>query len=70
MRAKFSKLLDSLHSSFWFIPTLMAVLVIGLLLITIGIDQQLEADIIGNLGRHMRWVPMVHELFSLRSQVQ
>ncbi|MGA7938227.1 MAG: DUF2254 domain-containing protein [Kovacikia sp.] len=50
MRTKFSKLLDSLHSSFWFIPTLMVVLAIGLSLVTIGIDQRLEADIIGNLG--------------------
>lgn len=50
MGTKFGKLLDSLHSSFWFIPTLMVVLAIGLSLITIGIDQQLEADIIGNLG--------------------
>lgn len=50
MRTRFSKLLDSLHSSFWFIPTLMVVLAIGLSLITIGIDQTLETDIIGNLG--------------------
>lgn len=50
MGAKFSKLLDSLHSSFWFIPTLMVVLAIGLSLFTIGIDQQLETDIIGHLG--------------------
>ncbi|MBD1875005.1 DUF2254 domain-containing protein [Nodosilinea sp. FACHB-131] len=50
MGTKFGKLLDSLHSSFWFIPTLMVVLAIGLSFITIGIDQQLEADIIGNLG--------------------
>ena len=50
METKFSKLLDSLHSSFWFIPTLMVVLAIGLSLVTIGIDQKLEADIMGNLG--------------------
>ncbi|MBD2233776.1 DUF2254 domain-containing protein [Phormidium tenue] len=50
MGTKFGKLLDSLHSSFWFIPTLMVVLAIGLSLITIGIDQKLEADIISNLG--------------------
>ncbi|MBI4784599.1 MAG: DUF2254 domain-containing protein [Oscillatoriophycideae cyanobacterium NC_groundwater_1537_Pr4_S-0.65um_50_18] len=50
MRTKISKLLDSLHSSFWFIPTLMVVLAIGLSLITIGLDQRLETDIIGDLG--------------------
>lgn len=50
METKFSKLLDSLHSSFWFIPTLMVVLAIGLSFVTIGLDQQLETDIIGNLG--------------------
>jgi uncharacterized membrane protein len=50
METKFNKLLDSLHSSFWFIPTLMVVLAIGLSLATIGIDQKLEGDIIGNLG--------------------
>ena len=50
MGAKFSKLLDSLHSSFWFIPTLMVVLAIGLSFVTIGIDQKLEADIISDLG--------------------
>lgn len=50
METKFSNLLDSLHSSFWFIPTLMVVLAILLSFVTIGIDQKLEADIIGNLG--------------------
>jgi uncharacterized membrane protein len=50
METKFSKLLDSLHSSFWFIPTLMVVLAIGLSFVTISLDQQLETDIIGNLG--------------------
>lgn len=50
MRAKFNKLLDSLHSSFWFIPTLMVVLTIGLSFLTIQIDQSLETDIIGELG--------------------
>lgn len=50
METKFSKLLDSLHSSFWFIPALMVVLALGLSLLTIGIDQKLDADIIGNLG--------------------
>lgn len=48
--AKFSKLWDSLHSSFWFVPTLMVVLAIGLSFITIAIDQSRETDIIGDLG--------------------
>lgn len=50
METKISKLLDSLHSSFWFIPTLMVVLAMALSLVTIGIDQRLESDIVGNLG--------------------
>ncbi|NJR57462.1 MAG: DUF2254 domain-containing protein [Cyanobacteria bacterium CRU_2_1] len=48
--AKFSKLWDSLHSSFWFVPTLMVVLAIGLSFLTIAIDQQQETDIIGESG--------------------
>ncbi|XHX78838.1 MAG: DUF2254 domain-containing protein [Stenomitos frigidus ULC029] len=48
--AKLSKLWDSLHSSFWFVPTLMVILAIGLSFVTIGIDQQQETDIIGDLG--------------------
>lgn len=48
--AKFSKVWSSLHSSFWFVPALMVVLAIVLSFLTIGIDQKLEADIVGNLG--------------------
>ena len=48
--AKLSKLWDSLHSSFWFVPTLMVVLAIGLSFITIAIDQSRETNIIGELG--------------------
>ncbi len=48
--AKLAKLWNSLHSSFWFVPTLMVVLAIGLSFLTIGIDQKREADIIGELG--------------------
>lgn len=47
---KLSKLWDSLHSSFWFVPTLMVVLAIGLSFLTIKIDQSTETDIIGELG--------------------
>lgn len=50
MGTKLSKFLDSLHSSFWFIPTLMVVLAILLSLVTIGIDQKIEANTVGNLG--------------------
>jgi uncharacterized membrane protein len=50
MRTKLSKLLDSLHSSFWFIPSLMVFLAIGLSLLTIHIDQNSNTEIIGNLG--------------------
>jgi uncharacterized membrane protein len=50
MRTKLSKLLDSLHSSFWFIPTLMVVLAIGLSFLAIHIDQSSNTEIIGNLG--------------------
>ncbi|MBD2054513.1 DUF2254 domain-containing protein [Oculatella sp. FACHB-28] len=48
--AKLSKLWDSLHSSFWFVPTLMVVLALGLSFITIAIDQSRETNIIGELG--------------------
>jgi uncharacterized membrane protein len=48
--AKLSKLWDSLHSSFWFVPTLMVVLAIGLSFLTIAIDQSRETNIIGELG--------------------
>ncbi len=50
METKLGKLLDSLHASFWFIPTLMVVLAILLSLVTINIDQRLEDDIISSLG--------------------
>ncbi|KPQ31080.1 MAG: putative membrane protein [Phormidesmis priestleyi Ana] len=50
MGTKFGKLLDSLHASFWFIPTLMVGIAILLSLVTIGIDQRLEADIISDFG--------------------
>jgi uncharacterized membrane protein len=48
--AKLGKLWDSLHSSFWFVPTLMLVLALGLSFITIGIDQSAETNIIKQLG--------------------
>lgn len=50
MGTKFSKLLDSLHSSFWFIPTFMVVLAIRLSFLTIQIDQSTKTDIAGELG--------------------
>lgn len=48
--AKLSKLWDSLHSSFWFVPTLMVVLAIGLSFLTIAIDQKQETNIMGEVG--------------------
>jgi uncharacterized membrane protein len=49
-QTKFSKIWDSLHSSFWFIPSLMVVLAIGLSFLTIQLDQSLKTNIIGQLG--------------------
>ncbi len=49
---KLSKWWDSLNSSFWFVPSLMVVLAIGLSFFTIGIDHRLESDII----REVSWV--------------
>jgi uncharacterized membrane protein len=49
--ARFGKLWDSLNSSFWFVPSLMVALAIALSFFTIGIDQKLESDIIGDV----RW---------------
>ncbi len=50
MGTKFSKLLDSLHSSFWFIPSLMVVLAIGFSFLTIHIDQSTKTNFIGEVG--------------------
>lgn len=47
--AQLSKWWDSLHSSFWFVPSLMVGLAIGLSLLTIGIDHRIEADIISDM---------------------
>ncbi|PZV15740.1 MAG: DUF2254 domain-containing protein [Pseudanabaena sp.] len=48
--AKLAKLWDSLHSSFWFVPTLMVVLAIALSFITIWIDHRGEANIVEKIG--------------------
>lgn len=48
--AKLAKLWDSLHSSFWFVPTLMVSLALGLSLITIWIDHKQEANIVERIG--------------------
>ena len=50
MGTRFSKLLDSLHSSFWFVPTLMLVLAIALSFLTIRLDQTSQTDVIGQIG--------------------
>ena len=47
--AKLGKLWNSLHSSFWFVPTLMVVLAISLSFVTISIDHHLESGVIVNL---------------------
>ena len=44
--AKLTKLWDSLHSSFWFVPTLMVLLAIALSFITIWIDHSQEATVV------------------------
>ncbi|GFE71106.1 DUF2254 domain-containing protein [Chroococcus sp. FPU101] len=49
-QTKFSKLWDLLHSSFWFVPTLMVILAIGLSFLTIWLDQTLKTNIIEQLG--------------------
>ena len=48
--AKLAKLWDSLHSSFWFVPTLMVLVAIALSFITIGIDQSQEATLVERIG--------------------
>ena len=47
---KLSKWWDSLNSSFWFVPSLMVGLAIGLSFFTIGLDHRLESDIINDLS--------------------
>ena len=47
---KLSKWWDSLTSSFWFVPSLMVGLAIGLSFFTIGIDHRIESDIISDMG--------------------
>lgn len=47
---KLSKWWDSLTSSFWFVPSLMVGLAIGLSFLTIGIDHRLESDIISDVS--------------------
>ncbi|MGB3493330.1 MAG: DUF2254 domain-containing protein [Elainellaceae cyanobacterium] len=44
--AKVTKVWDSLHSSFWFVPSLMVLLAIALSFITIWIDHSREATIV------------------------
>ncbi|MEL0592094.1 MAG: DUF2254 domain-containing protein [Planktothrix rubescens PR222] len=46
---KLAKLWDSLHSSFWFVPTLMVLLAIALSFITIWIDHKQETNIVENI---------------------
>ncbi|MGB6017847.1 MAG: DUF2254 family protein, partial [Nodosilinea sp.] len=48
--AKLTKLWDSLHSSFWFVPSLMVLLAIALSFITIWIDHSQEATIVERIA--------------------
>ncbi len=48
--AQLSKWWDSLNSSFWFVPSLMVGLAIGLSLLTIGIDHRIEAGTISDMN--------------------
>ncbi|HSM82201.1 MAG TPA: DUF2254 domain-containing protein [Nodosilinea sp.] len=50
--AKLSKRWDSLNASFWFVPSLMVGLAIGLSFFTIGLDHRLES----NLLTEVSWV--------------
>ncbi len=47
---KFSKWWDSLNSSFWFVPSLMVGLAIGLSFFAISIDHRLGSDIISDVN--------------------
>ncbi|WP_035984327.1 DUF2254 domain-containing protein [Leptolyngbya sp. KIOST-1] len=48
--AKLGKWWDSLNASFWFVPSLMVGLAIGLSFFTIGLDHRLKPDIISNVS--------------------
>ena len=47
---KFRKLWDSLHSSYWFVPTLMVAIAIGLSFLAINLDETLDTDLIEAFG--------------------
>ena len=47
---KFRKLWDSLHSSYWFVPTLMVAIAIGFSFLAINLDETLDTDLIEALG--------------------
>lgn len=47
---KLSKLWDSLHSSYWFVPTLMAIVAIALAFATLSLDRAGKSGPIENLG--------------------
>ena len=50
MNAKLANLWDRLLSSLWFIPTLMAVLAVGLSFATISLDQQVRYEFLNRIG--------------------
>ncbi len=49
MNARLLKTWDDLHSSYWFIPTLMAIAAVGLSFLTTALDERAGADWIRNL---------------------
>ena len=47
---KFRKFWDSLQSSYWFVPTLMVAIAIGLSFLAINLDETLDTDLIEAFG--------------------
>ncbi|HTL88465.1 MAG TPA: DUF2254 domain-containing protein, partial [Leptolyngbya sp.] len=47
---KLNKFWETLHASFWFIPSLMVAIAIGLAFVTVDLDQNLSYDIIKKLA--------------------
>jgi len=50
MKVKLSKLWDSLHSSYWFVPTLMAILAVALAFSMLTLDRMGKAGPIEKWG--------------------
>lgn len=50
MRARLEQLLDQLRTGFWFVPSLMTFLAVGLALLFLLVDQKLDAGINSSLA--------------------